>query len=171
MKIERYEELQAKLETSLESQYDYYTTHGDAGDMYMESLGDQYDYSNGDDRLKEYLEENNLPIPDDIERFSLQIIDYAKPITGHIFSTPNKGGFDIAYNPIQEIETQFSHVDLIDALEMDRSELQIFLSMLESDNNFCAAFVRDDVLFYQATDCVWIAQTSLETIKDLLENN
>ena len=60
---------------------------------------------------------------------------------------------------------------MVSFLEMEESELPSFLEMLESENDFCATFGSDDILFYQTTDCVWIAHTSLETIKDLLENN
>jgi|SRR5210317_253625 hypothetical protein len=173
MKAERYKELAEILQTAIDSQVEYETEHDDSGANYSHLIREGgWSYSNGPERLKEWLEENGLPHDEDfIESIEDDILDWCEYESGHIFSGgTTKEKFIIDSYAVGEIEMQFCLPDLANILETDEDEAREFSKMAQSENDFCLRPERDGgFLAYENTDAVWQFFIAPAWVKDRIE--
>lgn len=167
---EQYEKFAELLEKSIHCQAAYQCEHDDAGSAYarMPREGD-FDYSCGDSRLKEWLKENDLIIPEeDYESFVDEVLDWSNINPGHQFSNPeNNGDFLVGSFPVGEIEDQYCIDDLVSLLDTDISTAKEFAAMAMKDNRFFLKPNGDGgVVSYTYTDAVWNFTIDVEWAKD-----
>ena len=161
MNEERYEELAEKFEALIASHVEYQTNHDDAGAGYAHLPREGgWAYHNGDDRLREWMAENEFPIPEgrDWDCLIDDVLDDCDYEPGHIFSggtTPEK--FVVDSYEVGEIEDQYCFDDLCRVLEIDGEECSAFVALAMKDRRFCLKANGDGgVLSYTNTDDVWI---------------
>jgi len=174
MKSERYNELADRFEEMIDSNVEYETEHEDAGDSYSHLLREGgWCYNNGLDRLKEWMSENDILVPDgfDWEELEDEVLDWHEMEPGHIFS----GGSDcnrfvVDSYPVGEVEDQYCVSDLSQWLEISKGETVEFIDLAMSDNRFCLSDNSGDgVLSYTSTDAVWIACVSKRWVQDRVD--
>ena len=162
-----YDKLADLLAAAIESQVSYETEHEDAGNNYLGLLREG-DCLAIQDRLEAYLKEQEIDYNQDTLGDLLDYcLDWSEPLSGHIFSTLNCGGFDVEGWPIQEVEIPFSVDCLERVLEIEGEELKAFVALALEDRRFCLRGDQGGLLSYEATDCVWIAHVPKETLEDV----
>ena len=169
----QYKKLAEKLEQAIYCQVDYECTHEDAGGNYAHLPREGgWSYSNGDERLKSWLKENNLPMPKDWDRFTDDVLDWCNIEPGHIFSNPEgQGKFTVDSYPVGEVEDQYCLYDLAALLEVDPDTTVKFAAMAMDDNRFCLRENGDGgLLSYTNTDAAWFFTIDKQWAKDQLEN-
>ena len=174
MKKERYSELADKFERLIDGNVEYETTDENAGDAYAHLAREGgWDYGNGLDRLKEWMSENEIDVPNgfDWESFEDQVLDWHDMEPGHIFSeVSNSSRFVVDSYPVGEIEIQHDVVDVAESLEISDAEADVFLDMAMDDNRFCLAnHSGGPVMSYTSTDAVWIACVSKKWVVERVE--
>jgi hypothetical protein len=173
MKAERYKELAEILQTAIDAQVDYATEHEDAGANYSHLIREGgWSYSNGPDRLKEWLAENELPNSKEfIESIEDDLLDWCEYESGHIFSGGTTAGkFIVDSYAVGEIEMQFSLPDLVTVLDTTEEEAREFSKMAQSGNDFCLRPEKDGgFIAYENTDAVWQFFITPAWVKDRIE--
>tara|TARA_R110000772_G_scaffold141536_3_gene251215 strand:- start:831 stop:1382 length:552 start_codon:yes stop_codon:yes gene_type:complete len=169
MTSERYEELAEVLQAAIDSQVDYATEHEDAGGNYSHMIREGgWSYSNGPDRLKEWLEENGLPSDKDfIESIEDDLLDWCEMEPGHIYGNgTTKDKFIIDSYTVGEIEMQFCLPDLANILDIEEDEAKEFSAKAQDKNDFCLRPENDGgFLAYENTDSTWQFFIDVEWIK------
>jgi hypothetical protein len=173
MKAERYEELTELLQTAIDVQVEYETEHDDSGANYSHLIREGgWSYSNGPDRLKEWLAENELPNSKEfIESIEDDLLDWCEYEPSHIFSDgTTKEKFIVDSYAVGEIEMQFCLTDLATVLDTTEDEAREFSKMAQPENDFCLRPERDGgFLAYENTDAVWRFFITPTWVKDRIE--
>ena len=170
---EKYERFADIFEASIDERVDYECNHDDAGGNYSHLPRDGgWIYSNGDDRLKAWLKENDIKPPADFDRFADDVLDQFEIEAGHIFSNPEgSGSFVVDSFPVGEVEDQYCIEDLASLLETDIETAKQFAIMAMDDNRFCLNENGDGgLLSYTSTDATWNFTITKEAICDILED-
>lgn len=175
MTREQYETLADIFEESIEAQVEYATEHDDAGSNYSNLPREGgWDYSDGDQRLKEWMEGNEFAIPTDSAWDYLvdEVLDWCDIAPGHIFSAgTTRDKFVVDSYAVGEVESQYSFHDLCDRLELRADECTEFVQLAMNDNKFC---LRDNgdggVLSYTNTDATWVFYVDRAWMIDRLKN-
>ena len=159
MKSKRYHELAKKLQSSIDSQVEYETENNDAGGNYAHMIREGgWSYSNGPDRLKEWLKENELPYdPEFLESIEDDLLDWCEMESGHIFSRDTtKEKFLVDSYAVGEIEMQFCLLDLVNLFDIEEEEAKEFSTLAQSENDFGLSPQADGgFLAYENTDSTW----------------
>lgn len=155
--------LNSQINDVIEASYLYNTGHTDAADAYSPCVGDNYVYNNRQAELIAFCEENNVDLTGiDIEKLENELLGDFQWLSSHIYSGGNYyDKFVLACFRVGEIETQ---IDFDSITGLDRS----ILTKLKDNNDLdyhCGGIDNDSALFYQATDTVWEAYVSVETIR------
>lgn len=166
-----YENFLQFLRDDIARRVEYETEHQDAGDAYSHMPREGgFDYGNGEDRLREYLEENEIVLPDGVEFESLvdYVLDNFRMSPGHIYGPYDNGKpFSIDSYPVGEIEMAFD----LSALEKEFGTFArgFWLKAL-ADSEFC---LRGDMsgeyaqgYAYESTDAVWYALMDSNDIRE-----
>jgi len=174
MTKQRYNELSDQFASLIDGRVEYETTHADAGDGYAH-LARQggWQHGNGLDRLKEWMSENEIDVPNgfDWESFEDQVLDWHEMEPGHIFSGESDSSrFVVDSYAVGEVEDQYCLSDLSMFLEISEEEAGEFLELAMDDNRFCLRDNYGDGVFsYVNTDSVWIACVSKEWIIERID--
>lgn len=166
-----YENFLQFLRDDIASQVEYETEHQDAGDNYSHMPREGgFDYGNGETRLREYLEENEIVLPDGVEFDSLvdYVLDNFRMSPGHMFGPYDNGKpFSVDSYPVGEIEIS---IELSNLVEEFGTFARGFWLKAMKDSEFC---LRGDMTgnypcgyAYQSTDCVWYALISADDIRE-----
>ena len=174
MTTERYEELAEMLQTAIDCQVEYATEHDDAGGNYSHMIREGgWSYSNGPARLKEWLEENELPNSKEfLESIEDDILDWCEFEPGHIYSNgTTKDKFIIDSYLVGEIEMQFCLSDLAECLEIEEDEAREFSKIAQEEKDFCLSPEGDGGFrAYENTDSTWQFFITKDWIKDRIED-
>lgn len=171
---EKYEELAETFEAAIDSHVEYETEHADAGSNYSHLPREGgWDYSNGEDRLREWIKENDLTIPkgDNWDDLVDEVLDWCEIEPGHVFSGgTTKEKFIVDSYPVGEIEDQYCLPDLANLLDISEDETREFVALAMEDHRFCLRENGDGgVLSYTSTDAVWIFYIDRKWITSRLE--
>ena len=173
MTTERYEELSEILQSAIDAQVEYATEHEDAGGNYSHMIREGgWAYSNGPDRLKEWLEENDLPHDKDfLESIEDDLLDRCEYEPSHIFSKgTTKGKFIIDSYAVGEIEMQFCLPDLANVLDTDEKESREFSTRAQEGNDFCLQPEHDGGFrAYEGTDTTWQFFITPDWVRDRID--
>tara|TARA_R110000772_G_scaffold141371_1_gene251002 strand:- start:707 stop:1225 length:519 start_codon:yes stop_codon:yes gene_type:complete len=172
MKNERYQKLAVILQTAIDSRVEYETEHEDTGGNYSHMIREGgWSYSNGPDRLKAWLKENELPNSKEfIESIEDDLLDWCECEPGHIFSNgTTKEKFIVDSYPVGEVEIQFCLPDLARILDTEEDEAREFSTLAEND--FCLRPENDGgFLAYENTDSTWRFFITRDWVKDRIED-
>ena len=157
----------------IDDNVEYATTHIDSGDGYAHMPREgSWCFHNGDDRLKEFIEANEIDTYDlDNDALTELVLDNFEMVSGHIFSTVNAAVFNVASYPVVEVETQieFSTLSEITGLNITKKRMQ---AIKEHSTEHCIGSVdNDSFLAYQTTDCVWLAQMTADALVELINDS
>jgi hypothetical protein len=174
MTKQRYDQLSDQFASLIDRRVKYETTHEDVGDAHSHLAREGgWDHGNGLDRLKEWMSENKIDVPNsfDWKSFEDEVLDWHEMEPGHIFSGGSDSSrFVIDSYLVGEIEIQHEVVDVADALEISDAEADVFLDMAMDDNRFCLRDNYGDGVFsYVDTDSVWIACVSKDWILERID--
>jgi len=183
MKSEIYEELADKLETAIEWQVEYESSHDDAGGEYACCLPDACAYNNAEKRLAKYLETHGVEY--DAETILKELLnwDQYEIHAGHIFTDSRfdylgEGNYRgpqpyliLDSFPVGEVHVQFCLPDLASMLEVDEQSAREFSAIAIDDRRFCCRRETDGgLLCFENTDSVWYYVVSMETIEGIISD-
>lgn len=174
MTKEKYSELTDVFEGEIDRHVEYETTNQDAGDAYSHLAREGgWAYTNGLDRLKQWMSENKIDVPNGFDWDDLEdeVLDWHEMEAGHVFSGGSDSNrFVIDSYAVGEVEDQFCIADLARLLDISDVEAREFAKLAMNDNRFCLKDnYGDGVLSYTNTDAVWIAYVSKEWVIERVE--
>jgi len=154
--------LDEQIEEIVGANVAYVETHTDSGNNYLECISE----CNFDDRLKEFIRENEIDLRGlEIDELARLLIDHLEPVSSHIFGSVPSNVFVADSWPLQEIETQIK----LSALEVTPKQ---FLDYTKQSNEHCISYREGSDTFevYAASDVVWQAQVSADTIIEVIDD-
>jgi hypothetical protein len=168
-----------KIDEITTAAMEYETEHEDAGGNYLECcLADGMAHNNADERLADFMALHGI---DGDAREALEYLasmDMVELESGSTFGCLNAFYSANEYHrdppnrfvcdsyPVQEIETQ------IDLSQFDTPYAQAFARLAQDDNRVCINYREgdDNLLSYEATDAVWFALITLESLQEWKED-
>jgi len=171
MKNERYEYLAEKFLSAINNNVEYQEEHVDSGESYAHLIREgDWQYHNGDERLKVWLKNHEFSIPENWDSFTDEVIDWCKYKPSNIYQT-NEDDFVVSSFLIGEIEDQYCWEDLQRLLPCTNGELREFVSLVKNDNRFCLTVYESnntyDIYAYTSTDACWLFYIDKEFVLGL----
>ena len=168
MKAETYLQHAQILRQAIDSQVEYEESHGDAGDAYMHMLDKWgWEHGNCEEKIREYIEEHNLPEVD-MEELREEVVGYylAEARPGSVYGMYGKEkGVELNAWSVGEVEVQFCTPDLARVLDCTEEQAVEFWQQAKDDRQFC---ISGDCA-YESTDAVWFAFLPHETLVDAIQ--
>jgi len=165
------------VDSITESSYEYNTEHKDAADGYSHMIREgDFDYCLGEERLKNWLLENDLEIPKDQawEILLDWVLDCCEPKPDSIYREHNgvNKPFSVSCFAVGEIETQVDFDEIRNCLDFEIDDSELFEACTELQREFdtCVHVNKDYLLCYQSTDACWNFEVPVETMKTWLED-
>ena len=170
-----YETFCKALLEQIEAQVEYATTHQDAGDAY-EHLPREgcFDYDDGGDRLRSFLEENEIVLPASItfEQVVDFVLDSCTWHAGAMFSPFGRSGaFEVCSAPVGEVECAFD----LSALEDEFGPFARGFWLKAKKESVACLRGNMQGLYpqgyaYESTDAIWFALVTADEIREFIEN-
>lgn len=146
------------IDSYCQAQLDYEETHRDAGDAYSHMPAESWT-SSDDNQLMAYLICQDMQTHGlSVDEIAGLVLDEFKMFAGSIYGAfdLDESAFILAAYPVQEIEIDLSGLGL-DGVTFDYVK------------DSCSAYIKSD-LAYMATDAVWFAAITRETLQAAMDD-
>lgn len=166
---EAYDAFADVLEEAIDARVEYETSHQDAGGAYSNLPREGgWDYSNGDDRLKAFLDAHDIRLaPSEFESLVESILDDCEIRPVHMFHSPADHEFTVDSYAVGEVEDQYCLPDLARLLGTDEDTAKAFAEMAMEDRRFCLRPNGDGgVLSYTSTDAFWQFYVDVDWVRE-----
>jgi hypothetical protein len=152
-----------RINSHVEREVEYETTHKDAGDNYAHMPAESW-HSDHDSRVIEYCKEKGIDISGiDPDCLACEILDGFHMESGHMWSYGN-GGLLIESYPISEIEIE---------LESELIGRDFHPALIDRLNKECDCYIRYNdkktAYAYITTDCIWGAVLSEADLREIVQ--